>query len=159
MNSQELPDSWNLCNTYMPIHRIIKVRSFGFGFTHFQGFQMPFGAPPIRSSPQNSEISEGFCFICPSVDHEVNATDALHCQQICVVLLASIAFFMFLLCFFVLQPVDTSDYFVDGGFVVPEHPALRDLWFSACMEGTAELSHDKAFFLHQTSPFNVFPEN
>lgn len=31
---------------------------------------------------------------------EVNATDALHCQQICVVLLASIAFFMFLLCFF-----------------------------------------------------------
>ena len=108
MNSQELPHSWYLCNTCTcQFHRIIKVSSkvitqmtFGFGFTHFQGFQMPFGAPPIRSSPQNSEISEGFFPSAHRLITEVNATDALHCQQICIVLLASIAFFMFLLCFF-----------------------------------------------------------
>jgi hypothetical protein len=66
----------------------------------------------------------------------------------CWLLLLSLCFFYVSLASWisVLQPVDTSDYFVDGGFVVPEHPALRDLWFSACMEGTAELSLDKAFF-------------
>ena len=106
-------------------HPIIKVRSFGFGFlmldlndkSSMWISHTPRISDAIWGTPNPVESSKVWnlsrlLFIChpgPFMANlafahglitEVNATDALHCQQICVVLLASLVVFKCVLLLF-----------------------------------------------------------
>ena len=159
-NCMKLPHSWYLCNTGMPIssNHQSEVTWLGFEFlmldlndkSSMWISHTPRISDAIWGTPNPVESSKVWnlsrlLFIChpgPFMANlafahglitEVNATDALHCQQICVVLLDSLVVFKcFLLLFesiffdffvslsvslgswisFLPQPVDTSDYFV-----------------------------------------------
>lgn len=159
MNSQELPDSWNLCNTYMPISsnhqsKVIWV------WIH----TLPRISDAIWGTPNPVESSKlwnlwRILFICPSVDHrgECHRCFALSADLCC---LAGFYCFLYVSFMFLCPSTCWYQWLLRGWRVCRARtPRIaRPLVFS--LHGRhSRVEPWQSFFLHQTSPFNVFPEN